>query len=559
MEAIPNPGKPAGKQTRQSAVRDFVARVFRGLVALWPGDSREWALAMQAELPEIESSKESLQWLAGGIMSLSKAWWNQVVYGWKDSEKEPSTVKTPGPLAFGLALMALVAFFLLSSVHEGFSAVVHSWRPLSNSQDANYQRMAREAEANHDAKTLAYLSSRNDSLEEDARLSNEAVAMDPSLTWIFVKGGSSWYSYYNVPQKYGWAQKLEASDPENAAPYLVEATIRSNDLRRQLNYPGPESKMDEKLFQDPVWRGAMERAFAAPGYDSYFDRVIALEQSVLKAHNMRQPQDVAIGIFRIYPIGLWESQTYSKLLLEQAKEAQQKGDAAAASHLAWTAAHFAERVRDNSHSDWTRYTADSMLQPAYEFLQPLEAAAGHAEVAKLLFIENQAFARRKAEKLPLRMPYFYRPLNSTSIALHSAGLGVVLFGSAVALSALLLLAGRFAPGLRTIWIYRWACNCGRFAPACLAGAIVLMAATFAPYLEAVRDYFAGMRDATTLHALTAMEDSIYQLPTRYFTPANHSMFTAYLWIGLLTVTIIVGALFLSRNAFRPREPRVKAA
>ena len=53
----------------------------------------------------------------------------------------------------------------------------------------------------------------------------------------------------------------------------------------------------------------------------------------------------------------------------------------------------AERVREDSHSDWTRYTADSMLQPAYEFLQPLEAAAGHAEVAKLLFIQNEAFAR----------------------------------------------------------------------------------------------------------------------------------------------------------------------
>src|SRR5580704_8814074 len=119
-------------QAHSSAALEFIAGAFGAIVALWPTDSKDWALAMQAELCEMNSTQESLQWLAGGIMSLGKAWWNEVVYGWKDDEKEPSTVRTPGPIALALAVAALIAFFMVPSVHEGFSAVVRSWHPYSN-------------------------------------------------------------------------------------------------------------------------------------------------------------------------------------------------------------------------------------------------------------------------------------------------------------------------------------------------------------------------------------------------------------------------------------------
>jgi hypothetical protein len=192
-------------------------------------------------------------------------------------------------------------------------------------------------------------------------------------------------------------------------------------------------------------------------------------------------------------------------------------------------------------------------------LQPLEAAAGHTEVAKLLAIDTETIHRKMATKAPARAENWFRPPDAAGIALHSAGLGVVFFGSLIVFSIVILLAGRFAPALRTIWLYRWGCNCGRFAPAGFAAAVVLMAATFAPYLELVRDYFAGAKDTTTVGALIGMSDSFYQLPNAIINPMTRRVFDAYLWLGLLVVVIIVGALFLSRNAFRPRAPRVTAA
>lgn len=488
-------------------------------------------------------------------MSLGKAWWNEMVYGSKDSEPEPAKVKTPGPLAFALAIAALAAFILMPSVHEGVSAVAGSWHPFTVAHLAEFQQMAREAEANHDAKTLAFLSTRMNSLDENIRLTEEAVSMDPSLKWLYVKGGAYWYSYNHVADKRGWIQILVASDPDNAVVYLAEASIRENEIRMENNYQAAK----EKTLNDPVWRTAMEKAFAAPHYDSYYGKSIELQRSMLKAHNLRQPQDIARGIYEYYSSGLFVSQMYANSLLDQARQAKQKGDAASAIHLAWSVAQFAERARANVHNVYALGTVDAMFFAASETLQPLETSAGHADVAKLLAIENENISRKRAEKSRERMPYFYGHLETTSVALQAAGLGVILLGWMVVISAFYLLAARFVPLLRERKLYRWACICGRFAPAGLIAAVVLMAATFAPYLENVQNYFSGMHDQATLQALVGMEDSLYQVPSRILSPMNNSMYLAYFWLAVLTFTVIVAILFLTRRLFHTQEPRVKAA
>jgi hypothetical protein len=555
MPEINNFDQRANESRQQSASHKFISFGFGMLVRLWPADSRDWALAMQAELPQMESTQQSLQWLAGGIMSLGKAWWNHVVYGWNENEKEPSAVRTPGPVALTLAVIAIVAFFAMPSVHRGFRATTDSWRLYSDGNVAEYQRLTKEAEANHDAKMLAFLSPRMGSLNGNARLANEAVEMDPSLSWILIRGGNAWYVYNSVPQKYHWMQTLEASDPDNAVPYLSEAGVRQSEIWRQSNYQAPK----ESITNDSVWRTAMEKAFAASRYDTYYDRAMELQQSVLNAHNLRQPEDVVRGIVEYYPSGLGDAQKYSALLLDQAKVAQAKGDTATASRLGWSVAQFAERVRGNSHNEWARGTANAMLQSAYEFLQPLEAAAGHAEVVKMMAIEKDAYARRITGNQRIREPYFRRSLDATGIALHSAGLGVIAFGGMVIFAGLFLLSGRFVPALRTSTAYRWACNCGRYAPAGLIAAMALMAATFAPYLENVNDYLSGVRDAATLQNLTGIRESLYQIPSRVLNPMNYGVNRVYFWSTLLALTLIAAVLFISRNMFRRRAIGSKIA
>ncbi|HXQ97643.1 MAG TPA: hypothetical protein VN774_04290 [Candidatus Limnocylindrales bacterium] len=488
-------------------------------------------------------------------MSLGIAWWNEMVYGSKERQPEPDRVKTPGPLAIVLAIAALAAFILMPSVHEGVSAVAGSWHPFTVAHLAGFKQMARQAEADHDAKTLAFLSTRMNSLDENIRLTEEAVLMDPSFKWLYIKGGTSWFTYNHVADKYGWMQKLVVSDPDNAVVYLVEASIRENEIQRENNYQA----LKDKVLNDPQWRTAMEESFAAPRYDSYYGKSIELQESMLKAHNLRQPQDIARGIYEYYSSGLYTSKLYSDNLLDQARQAKQKGDAATAMRLAWSVAQFAERARANVHNEYSLGTVNAMLLSASAFLQPLEAAAGHADVAKLLAIESETISRMQAEKTPARMPYFYGPLHAASIALQAAGLGVIFLGWTVALSALYLIVARFAPTLRERKLYRWACRAGRFAPTGLAAAVVLMAATYAPYLETVQIYFSGMHDQATLRALIGMNDSLYQVPERLLSPMNNGMYLAYFILALLTLTVIAAVLFLTRRLFHTHEPRVRVA
>jgi hypothetical protein len=553
MPETSNSENRASKSRPQSASQKFISFAFGKIVMLWPSDTRDWALAMQAELPQMESTQQSLQWLAGGIMSLGKAWWNGALSS--DNKKDLAPVKKPGIFAISLAVAALAAFFSVPSVHQGFTAVANSWRQDYYGNQTNFQRMAREAEASHDAKTLAFLSARMSTPEENARLADEAVAIDPSLTWIYIKGAGSNYVFSQIPEKRAWMQKLEKWDSDNAMPYLMEAAVRSN----EIFYANNLHVSNELLIVDPIWRADMEKAFAAPRYDSYYDRGMDLQQSVLKTHNLRQPNDIARGISESYGPGLGQAQTYAKLLLKQAKDAQQKGDTATAAHLAWSILQFTERTRSTVHGDYARIALDSATQPACAFLQPLEAATGHADVAKLLASQNATLTKRLAEKNPYYATYLRRQHDATGTILHSSAAGLLLFGGAILLSALVLAVASLIPSWKEGRAYRWACTCVRFAPAGLAAATALMALTFAPYLNTVNDYLGGMRTPATLDALMSVEISLYQFPNRIFNPLNQAMYVPYLWTVLLVVVIIAGALFLGRNVSRPRTPRIGVA
>jgi len=484
-------------------------------------------------------------------MSLGKAWWNRVMFGLQNHEAEPKRATPPGPIALTLAVLALVAFFAWPAAHEGLSAVISSWHPYSNGNVKEYQRMAREAEVNHDAKTLAFVASRLGSLQENTRAVNKAVEIDPSLAWIYVRGSDSRFVFVHVPQSQNWIPKLEAFDPDNAVVYLTDASIRSSEMLLQSNY----QLSPATLINDSAWRAAMEKAFAAPRYDSYYDRALELQQSELKAHNLTAPQDIACGIVEYYSSGVFEAQKYADYLLRQAKEAQQKGDAATATRLAWTVAQFADRARASMHNEAARGTTEGMLYSAAIILIPLEAAAGHIEAAKLLTIEKESYDRKLAAKTPYRIPYDDRPMNATGIALQIAGLGIVLFGGLIGLSLVFLLASRFAPGMRERTLYRWACQCSRFGPMGFAAAVGMVAALYAPYMSHMQDFLAGVKDTQTLQALTGMYSAISSMPSAFFNPMHAASHHFYLWISLIIASILGGAIFLGRDAWHSSESR----
>ena len=132
-----------------------------------------------------------------------------------------------------------LAFFFVQDFRWALRMPYLEWK---NSPDAfevppaQLQGLAERARQGRDAQSLAFVALHSP-LQEDVAMANQAVALDPSLTWIYWQlayrhrgypspGKTAWEPAF-VPVLKDWTAKLEAFDPKNAAPYLLEAeTIR---------------------------------------------------------------------------------------------------------------------------------------------------------------------------------------------------------------------------------------------------------------------------------------------------------------------------------------------
>jgi hypothetical protein len=92
------------------------------------------------------------------------------------------------------------------------------------------QGWVRTAEERHDSRTLAFAALHLQSPAERKHLADEAVALDPQLTWVHCQLNLPKVDDHNpsIPE---WASRPQSWDPANAVPYLMEAQAIS--LRRR--------------------------------------------------------------------------------------------------------------------------------------------------------------------------------------------------------------------------------------------------------------------------------------------------------------------------------------
>ncbi len=124
----------------------FAAWAFRGIVRMWPADTRDWARGMQSELTDITDARESLRWLQGGVMSLTKAWWNRALFGAKSGERRP--LKLPGIGAIAFLLLAIISL-ALPGMRQGLTAVVQTWQSSRGDLSDSELRATRRASGAH--------------------------------------------------------------------------------------------------------------------------------------------------------------------------------------------------------------------------------------------------------------------------------------------------------------------------------------------------------------------------------------------------------------------------
>lgn len=269
-------------------------------------------------------------------------------------------------------LMLALAFFLVPSFR------VWPWMVTEEGVPAKkLESFARVAEQQRDARTLAFVALHLPPRGEATRLADQAVALDPQLTWIyfsFVHEGA----YQSDPAADRWVARLQAWDPDNALPYLLAA---ERIVRKRGNQWPPPFRV-EALEKETEWRQVMEKAFAAPKYDSYTRPRFDLERAWLPDHHLAQPGILLWSVVG-YPIpNLLNIRSYASLLTQKlGKDAQDAKHVPEALTYYWTVAHFGERMQLQSGWLWEKGVAAAIQNMAYDRLVPLLRETGPREEA----------------------------------------------------------------------------------------------------------------------------------------------------------------------------------
>jgi hypothetical protein len=361
----------------------FSAAIANVIVRLWPDETKDWGRAFQAELTEIESPWQSFRWLLGGLMLLTRERFKSFFRSFgrpvgipasgnlelitKQSSQVPRTPR----IVTALFLLASAAILLHPEVRTAFRSIARSFinSDEETSRWSSLHQLRKEAESTHDPKFLALLSLLSTDDAERLRLADQAIALDPSFTWVDYENVRSNSS--RTPLDAKRLARLESWDPENAAVLLLSAeNVFESSIIKDLTYKG----VDASLMKDPhasEWLAAMNRAFAAPRYDNYSARVDQLLRDVSATHPELDPDIAAFVLPRERIPNLWNVRVFGQWLVLQGKEAEQQGDLTEASNNYWTAVRFSVLLRQTNTFTIERLIGAAVGKDAILHLQPL--------------------------------------------------------------------------------------------------------------------------------------------------------------------------------------------
>lgn len=211
----------------------------------------------------------------------------------------------------------------------------------------------------------------------------KAIALDPQLTWI---SASVSHANYLIPgyDPHPWIERLKAWDPENAFPYLLEASasVHSDWETRWAKYNAATPELRNALAAEPRWRVPMDKAFAAPHIDFYEAQRFALDRQVLQEQGFNRPDILTVGMWSQPMPSFFEINLYADIQLQDIGEAAEKAGRAADALAAYQrVARFGELLRAGSSWDLTQLLAAKYRREGYEKMIPLLRREGRAEEA----------------------------------------------------------------------------------------------------------------------------------------------------------------------------------
>jgi|HubBroStandDraft_6_1064221.scaffolds.fasta_scaffold04514_2 hypothetical protein len=385
-----------------SVPRSVANAILRFAVWIAPHDTLDWGRGMLSELNHVEGNWSALIWSIGGAGVLAKhailaiilpgSHRRTVSTPSKLFEKE-GPMRKPALAVIASCVVASLLFFIAPVFRQAFQVSLAQWHDVFHVQralgylraDPELNKLAKQAEQDHDPELLAFVAMREPNQSESVRLADEAVGLDPNLTWLYATVAVHWSSFPEVDR---WVPALQKFDPQNALPYLI--TAEKIDVDQVLRESVPHRVEDEPA----AWKDAMAGAFRSSKLDDYLDRRKELNRSVLLHYRVDDPfQALADECwYRLPSYGVSDSSKYARLLVDSGNSLEGRGDHKGAAEKYLAVARFGQLMEPTD-----RFFLSGEIKDAYRQLGTLAERNGNNTDAAF-YGSLSALLDRAAEK-----------------------------------------------------------------------------------------------------------------------------------------------------------------
>jgi hypothetical protein len=516
------------KDTPAGSVHRLCQYLLRQSIKLYPPEQRFWGHAAAAEAQAMPSHLSMVRWTWGALWVAVRAGLARLLSRPSDFFLGTNSFLRLSWRSFSPLVLALsLSMFLVPQFRQALKATTSMWiagDPDPGLSSRTFHKLQKKAEQEHDAQTLAFLAMRSHD-EAGLRLADQAIALDPGLTWILAELG-----YARVSQLQRW-------DPDNAVPYLRQADA-IEDSAQSIQKKDQRTILEQMRVGKSEFRAAMEHALAAPRYDSYLDRRLQLDREVMRKYDIAEPLLLLSGLQSHQVVNHFHLHTYAIWIIGEARAAQGPAGVQSLEKTCRKIVRFGERIEAQSHVDFEREAGMSLLQLAGKELVPILRQQGKTEEAEVLAYSLQSHKRQQMRDVilqgalldPRSTPiYAFNPFNP-GIIIHAGALGYLLALVLLAASTLYLrlrhVKGAVGVALPRIISY---------APWFLFTSALALLVAYMPYARVFHMYMVG-REMTRGRVYIWMNDpqllstlSNLQYPYQFVTGSDvwHALWAAF--------------------------------
>jgi hypothetical protein len=550
-------------QQRSRAAR-VAEWVLRQAVCLWPRESREWGRAMAAEVSNIQDPLQSLRWSVGGVLFFLRSLgahflaWTILPVGVNSpggsllNGEEPPRLPKHSRLVTALLLVGATVALLLPWGREAVTGVLPSWQGfgLSSKEKRDVEALAKRAEKERNARKLAFAAISDPDSSSAISLAEKAVALDPSLTWIYA-------SRFERPIFAGmptnWLKQLQTRDPENGYVYLLAAEsnagprLRVWEARHGLN----EIDTEKLLANDPEWLALMRKAVRAPHYDEYAQLHWELQREIWRGE---KELSAAVIVYSLWSPRIPDTlflKAYGNLRIREAKEAEMNGQAKQAEQILQELNEFGNRMAGKNQSLFSQMVGLDFSRQSLNELRTLYTGLHQEQDADLVVRQLLELESRRSE-LSRWPPAGYVAFEACyrrralAVQLSAAFLSVCAF--ALLAGVLFLELSALFPRKRGRLANRLACFAADYGSILLPLASVALLFSFRPFAAAFEQYRNGTGPIADQRYFTGVFFSLWEVLPNWLHAADKSYFGWWVaTIALAAVAVLIVLCGLVRD------------